>query len=197
VNIKQYRLADLAVLSVLAFLASLVSELAFKQVTHSLVYVNFGLLIGIIAMVRWNGFGAIPFVLAGIPLYWFRHLPGDVLFQLLFYVFSNAAIGLSVLAFRFLKKATIGTTFLGSAFYLGIVYALLVLVKATVLWISGEAFFASIVVVFTTELLTFVITSLAFLFLARFGKGLIVDMKQYIIHAQEEAKRLENQTPTS
>ncbi|MCK7488613.1 MAG: hypothetical protein MZU97_26285 [Bacillus subtilis] len=130
-SLQQYRLADLAVLGVLAFLASLVSELAFRQVTHSLVYVNFGLLIGIIAIVRWNAPGTLMFVLAGVPVFLFRQIPGDFWFQFGFYILANAGIGFSVVLFRYLKKDSVGTTFLGSLAFLSCVYILLVFFKTS------------------------------------------------------------------
>lgn len=188
-SFKNYKFADLVIFSFLALLGSFISEYVFLQLEHPMFYLNFGLLIGAITLVRWNLWGTIPFVLSGVPMLIFRFGSGELWYQILFYVAANATLGLSFISFRFFDKNKIHTSFKFSLLYLMMVFLSVILGKSLVLTFSGEGFFTSVSEYIAAELFTFSITTLAFLFINKFSDGLVVDMKNYILSVQGEKEK--------
>jgi signal transduction histidine kinase len=185
-NFNKYRFADLTVFSLMALAASFISEYAYVKISNPMVYLNFGLLISAIAIVRWGVLGTIPYAFAGIPLLIFRSGDASLPFQISYYILANLAIGFSAFTFRFFDKGKIGQSLPYSIFFLFTAFVSVSLAKGAILAFAGDNFLTSVYSYFLAELFNMVMTMIAFLFVNRFGKGLIVDMRTYIIDMQKE-----------
>ena len=170
----------------MALVASLISEYAYVKISNPMVYLNFGLLISAIAIVRWGFLGTIPYAFAGIPLLIFRSGDASLPFQISYYILANLAIGFSAFTFRFVDKRKIGQSLPHSIFYLLAAFMSVSLAKGAILSLAGDGFVTATYSYILAELFNLVITIIAFVFVNRFGKGLIVDMRTYIIDMQKE-----------
>ena len=182
----KYKFADLTIFIALALLFSFISEYAYLKINNPLVYLNFGLLISAIAIVRWGFWGSLAYAFSGIPLLIFRSGEAELWFQILYYVFANMTIGISVLLFKFLGKDKIHKSFFHALLFLGVIFISVTIVKGVLLSFLAGDLFGQIYSYFLAESFNMVITVLAFVFINRFSDGLIVDMKSYIISVQRE-----------
>lgn len=183
---SKYRFADLTVFSLLALLTSFISEYAYIKLSNPMFYLNFGLLISTIAIVRWNHLGAITYVVAGIPMLLMRTVIDAYWVHFGFYVVANLFVGGACLVFKFIDKQRISSSISHTLLYLFSAFLFVAIAKGFILAISGDNFLISVYSYLVAELFNMVITVIAFVFINRFGKGLIVDMYSYILDAQKE-----------
>lgn len=182
-NQKHYKIFDVGFFCVLAFILSLVSELLFKNFKITF-YVDFGILIALIAMMRWNYLGAISYLVYGIPMILFRG--HDVWFSILFYGVIHLLIGLSVVGFKFYDKRRVGKSFLLTLIYILSSYIILILVKSAALLIVNQNILDNLYTYTASMLLSFVLVLLAFYFIGYFSDGLIIDMNDYFKETLDE-----------
>ncbi len=67
-DLKQYRLIDLAMLTLLAVAAQVIGTYLHNILPSAGFYLNFSVLITMIAIYRWGGYGALVLVVSGIPM---------------------------------------------------------------------------------------------------------------------------------
>lgn len=185
-SLKQYRFADVIVFIFLAFTTSFISEFLYRELPATLVYINFGLLVSLIAVVRWGIIGSITYMFAGIPLLIYRSGDSQLLFQLIYYVFANGAIFLVGILFHFIKRQSIHQSIKYASLYLMFAIVFITVIKGIVLSFSGLNIVTAWISYLTAELFNFVMTYLAFIAINQFSEGLITDMRYYIETIQGE-----------
>lgn len=182
-NQNHYKIFDIGFFCLLGFILSLVSELLFKNMKITF-YVDFGILIALIVMMRWNAVGAISYVIYGIPMVLFRGQ--EVWFSIFFYCVIHGFIALSVIGFKFYDKRRVGKHFMTTLIYLITTFIILIVVKSVALLMIHPNILDNLYSYIGSMLLSFILVILAFYFIGHFSDGLITDMNDYFKETLDE-----------
>ncbi len=182
---NHYKTFDIMFFCLLAFVLSLLSELLFKYLKISF-YVDFGILIALILIVRWGFIGSISYVIYGIPIVLFRG--NELYFSILNDSLIHMFLGLIVIGFKFYERDLIGKNFFITLIYILSSYLILIIVKSTTMLILNHNLLNNIYMYVASMLLSFVLVLLAFYFIGYFSDGLIIDMNKYLKERSDEVQ---------
>lgn len=180
-DLKKYRIIDLTMLTLLAVVAQVVGTYLHNVLPYAGFYLNFGVLIAIIAIYRWGGYGTFVLVISGIPLVFIGVNTMGV--NLVLHVIAPAAIyGLAVLlrsvdAERILRDTLM--LFLLTA----VTYVILSLGQAVGVLLLGDNPINGGVMYFLANSFNMIMTYVVLL-LVRKRPGLMIDMKTYFEREQ-------------
>lgn len=187
-SLRQYCFADVMVFIFLAFATSFISEFFYKELPATLVYVNFGLLVSLIVIVRWGLIGVLAYVAAGLPMLIYRSGDAQLWFQIVYYILSNAVLLVLLIFFKWIKREWIHQSIKYASLYLFFAFMIITIFKGVILSLSGINLITAWISYSTAELFNFVMTWIAFIAINQFSEGLIIDMKYYIEQVQGEKK---------
>lgn len=175
-DLKQYRQMDLILLSVLALITEIMGFYLHDAFPGVLYYLSFGVLIAVIAVIRWGAMGSVVYIVAGLPMVFLAD--NGVLVNILMYPVANSFILLAALliAKRYRQKIIDDSVYL--LFYLVVTFAVLALGKGSMIFILGESFVGSTLMYFISQLFNLVMTFVILVLLKK-RQGLLEDMKQY------------------
>ncbi len=181
-TLKQYRIMDLTLLSVLAVATEAMGALLHLKLPGAGYYLSFAVLIGLIAVIRWGPIGGIVYTVSGIPMIFLGI--GAVGFNILFYPIANSVLILVGYLFRKLPERKVIKDNLILLIFVTVAYCLIALAKGVVIGLYGENIFKGGVLYFLTQLFSMIMTYIVFLIIRR-RDGLLMDMKTYFEREQE------------
>lgn len=177
-SIEKYRIFDLTILSILAIGAEILGHVLHIKLPGAGYYLSFAILIAIVAMIRWGAFGAAVYVIAGITMIFMNE--GPVLESILLYPFSYAFIGLSAVSFKFVNRHKMKDNIFVLLVFSIIAHISVSVGKGLAMYLLTGDFIDSFIYFNLTQLFSMVIVGIV-LVVIKNKKGLLVDMKQYLI----------------
>lgn len=184
-SVKTYETLDLVLFGGIAILLEVVNFYAFTQFTGA-YYLSFSLVLGLIAIFRWNAWGLLIAPLSGLGVLLLRMGLGGVVTPTLWLTYTLSYLGLAVGLLFFLKgnkkalsqsKGKMFLYFLSGCVAVEILKALFQLTTAD--------FLSAIKSYLLLDSLNLVANALVFL-VALYQKGLVTDMKSYLVETHTQ-----------
>lgn len=176
-TIKKYKIFDLTLLSALAFVAEVMSNILHNKLPGAGFYLSFSILIAMIAMIRWGKIGAFVYVVAGIPMVFL--LQGDLIEKTMLYPVANITIIFASFLFRFIDRSDIKSDNLYLLIYVIITYMSVAIGKGFITFVFAGNFLKSAIYYIISQLFNMVMVFLVLL-LVKNKEGLLDDMYAYI-----------------
>jgi len=184
-NIEQFRIFDLVFFSVLAMVSEIMGEILHLQFTGAGFYLSFSVLVAFIAIVRWDEFGVIVMIVAGLPMIILG--PNIILHNIIMYPIANSFIIFTALVIKRVDKEDLIEDPLKLLGIVLLAYLSVSLGKTFGLLLIGDSFIKGGVIYFTSQLFNILMTYIVALLL-RNRQGLLVDMKTLFERANLEEK---------
>lgn len=184
-NLEQFRIFDLVFFSVLAVISEIMGDLLHLRFAGAGFYLSFSLLIVFIAIVRWDEFGVIVALAAGLPMILLG--PNIILHNIIMYPIANSFVILAALVIKRLDKEELMNDPLMLIGVLFLTYFSVSLGKSFGLLILGEAFVKGGVMHFVSQLFNIVMSYIVILLL-RQRQGLFIDINKLYARANLEEK---------
>jgi len=180
-DLKQYRLMDLSVLTFLAVVAQVLGTYLHNILPGAGFYLNFGVLITIIAIYRWGAYGTLVLMISGIPMI----IMGVNLIgiNLVLHVIAPGLIVGLTLIFRKWKAQDILFDTLQLLLLTVAAYVLLAIGQGIGVLLLGENPITAGVMYFLSNSFSMLMTYVVLL-LVRKRPGLMIDMKTYFEREQ-------------
>jgi hypothetical protein len=187
-RLKRIRKIDLTLFTIMAIIAEVGSELAFKRFSGAGFYISFSILIGIIAMIRWGQRGAIVYLIAGLPMVVLNWNDASFVELLVMYPIANGFIVLSSFMLLLKKRNDIQKSTLFLLLFEIAAFASVSIGRGMASWIIQGSFLTSSLDYFVNQLFSIVITFIVLLIVRR-SKELLIDMEEYILTLQAEGEK--------
>ena len=184
-NLEQFRIFDLVFFTVLATISEIMGEVLQLQFTGAGFYLSFSVLVAFIAIVRWDEYGVIVLIVAGLPMIILG--PNIILHNIIMYPLANCFIIFTALVIKRMDKEDLLEDPLKLLGVIVLAYLSVTLGKAFGLLLIGEAFIKGGGIYFITQLFNILMTYIVVLLLRK-REGLIVDMKKLFERANLEEK---------
>ncbi len=184
IEFKKYKFADICVFAFLCIVSELIGTLVFGPFQKAGFYITLSLLVVAIVMIRWGALYGFIYSLAGIPLVFLSPLSEDVIVKILYYPIANLFVMLIFLYFKFVNRHKIGKSNIGITIYVLIIYILNSIGRAFALMFADMRYFVALKEVLVKDAFILVITIIFLLIISKFSKGLLVDVKSYLIEIQ-------------
>lgn len=185
-SIEQYRTIDLTILSLLAMFTEVMGELLHLRLPGAGFHLTFAALVGIIAMFRWNEYGGIVLVAAGLPMI---VLGANSLFvNILLYPIAS---GFGVLGALIIGRSNKEEILINPMKLFGvivIVFGSISLGKGFIMFILEGQFIANTIMYFLSQSFTMIMSFVVLLLVKKRGE-LLIDMKKYFEMQQLEDRR--------
>lgn len=185
-NLKQYRMMDLGLLTVLAIISEVLGDLLHKQLPGAGFHLSFSILIALIAIVRWGKAGTLVYIIAGIPMIILG--PNSMIQNILLYPAANGFILLcALIAERFDMKEMIRDN-LRLLLFTATAFVATAIGKGLMLFLYGDSIFSASAMYFLANMFSLIMTYVVLLIVRRKG-DLLVDMETYFIDSQTEERQ--------
>lgn len=182
-DLKQYRMMDLGMLTVLAVIAEVMGDYLHKALPGAGFYLSFGVLIALVAIVRWGSIGSIVLVLASVPMVFLG--PNSIGVNLLLYPVANAFVFIAGVAIVRIGREIIIADLLNMLLMIIGTYLTVALGKGLVVMVLGDALINGAVQYLLTNIFGIVMTYIVMV-LIRKRQGLLTDMKNYFEREQND-----------
>lgn len=180
-DLKQYRLMDLALLTLLAVAAQVIGTYLHNILPSAGFYMNFSVLITLIAIYRWGGYGALVLVVSGIPMIFLG--VNTIGINLVLHVIAPCAIyAISIILRKLGAQRILGDT-LQLLLLTVVTYLILALGQSVGVLLLGDNPINGGVMYFLANSFNMLMTYVVLL-LVRKRPGLMIDMKTYFEREQ-------------
>lgn len=182
-SVEKYRLFDLILLSVIAVVCEIVGEILHITLPGAGYYLSFSILIALIAMIRWGKWGAVVYIVAGIPMIFLHN--STVIENIMLYPIANAFIAVSCIVFRFVDRDRIKDNIIRLFLFTVTAYLSVSIGKGVGIFILTGVFGKSAAYYFLTQLFNMTMVFLI-LIIIKHRNGLLVNMNTYLLqHGQK------------
>lgn len=172
---------DLLFFSILAAISEIMSY-KLLEYWNSSFYFSFSMVLGLISMIRWGAVGVIVAMIGGIPSILFSPMP--LWSGILFYILSNAFIGIPMMVYGNRNRNTIAHRHVFLLLYIFFSHCSLSAGKGIVIFLlTGEA--TGVKDYFGASFFTMIINIIVCCVL-QMRKGLICDMRYYFTYMKGE-----------
>jgi len=149
-ELKAYCKIDLSVLIILAIITQLSGYILNLKFPEANFYINFSILIGLLAIVRWGYLGVIVYVVAGLSMLFISDT--SYLETILVYPFANAFIILALVFFKLFDVSKLKENNLVLILFILTIFVSVSIGKGIASFILGNQLISSILYYFTVNL---------------------------------------------
>lgn len=183
-SVEKYRYFDMVLLTILAIVAQIMGDLLHDALPGAGFYLNFSILVALVAIIRWGKWGSLVFVISGLPMLFLHH--GNIIESILLYPFANAFIIFTCLIFRVVDRDHIKDTAWNLLVYCVTAYLFISIGKGIVTYfLAGGFIIKNIVYYFLTQLFNMIMVFIILL-LIKSKAGLLDNMHMYLLKYNQE-----------
>jgi len=170
-DMKKYCEIDLSVLIILAVVTQLMGQLLSQQFPEANYYLNFSILVGMLAIIRWGYLGSIVYIIAGFAMFFISDV--SAIKTLLLYPFANAFIILAINFFKIFKVEKLKENNLILILFIITVFVSVSIGKGVAAFLLGEQLLPTILYYLTINLFNIVMVFIV-LQLIKNREGLLI-----------------------
>lgn len=177
-NIKNYKLFDLALLSIIALVSEIMGSKLLDIFPGAGFHLSFSILVALIAMIRWDKAGAIVYIIAGLPMIFLG--AGTYLENIMLYPLANLFIIFTALLFKLINRDKLRSNNFYILLYVLIAYISVGIGKGITLFLMSGVFLESVFYYLMGQLFNMIMVFIILLLLKE-KDGLLEDMEEYFI----------------
>jgi len=182
-DLKQYRMMDLGLLTLLAIASEVLGDFLHKALPSAGFYLSFSVLITLIAIIRWGKIGSIVLILAGIPMVLLG--PNSIGVNLLLYPIANGGVILAAIVIERIGKERLVADLLKMLLMIIGTHLAIALSKGLAVMVLGEPLLNGVILYLLANIFNIVMTYVVMV-LIRKRQGLLIDMKNYFEREQND-----------
>ncbi len=177
ISFGQYKVFDLLLFLIIMVVCEIINVLAIKKwFTDQMFSISVMLLITLIVLVRWNGFGVIYPIVDGVLYCW---LMGATWQQYIIYIVGNACVALVALLFLAVPKEKMFRSWFFTVLFACLGYVVLIFSRAAVAACFGTSYISALGVHASSELFNLIFAVVGLLIVRRLP-SMLEDQKAYV-----------------